>query len=276
MTGRPEISDYIAGWAASPFGAAGEVAWAVTQQAEALLRAAMAGLGPDYDVGGEIVVHRSAIVEPGAVLKGPAIIGPRCFIAAGAYLRGGYFLAEDCIVGPGAELKTSFLFAGSTLAHFNFVGDSILGAGVNIEAGAVIANYRNERADKAISIRLGDAVIETGVEKFGALVGDGVRIGAKAVVAPGAILAPGGDGGAAGVGRSVATGVRAGRAPTGDRAGSMFELISRKDAKAQRRRWIPDQVRGDGCGMLSLAFPFVMPDLIRYPPAFGGCDLRKG
>jgi NDP-sugar pyrophosphorylase family protein len=190
MTGRPEISDYIAGWAASPFGAAGEVAWAVTRQAEALVRLALAGLGDDHVLSGEVAVHRSAVVETGAVLKGPALIGPGCFIAAGAYVRGGCWLAEDCIIGPGAELKSSFLFAGSTLAHLNFVGDSILGAGVNVEAGAVIANYRNERADKAIRIRLGRAVIETGVGKFGALVGDGVRIGAHAVVAPGAILAP--------------------------------------------------------------------------------------
>ena len=190
MTGRLEISDYIAGWAASPFGAAGTLPWAVTAQAEALVRAAIAGLGADYDLSGEIALHRSAVVETGAVLKGPVLIGPGCFIAARATLRGGCWLAEECIVGPGAELKTSFLFAGSTLAHLNFVGDSILGAGVNVEAGAVIANCRNELKDKAISIRLGDEIIETGVGKFGALVGDGVRIGANAVVAPGAILAP--------------------------------------------------------------------------------------
>lgn len=191
MAIQPRISDYIAGWAASPFGRIGECPWAMTQQAETLVRGAIAGLGPGYAVSGERAIHDSAVIETGAVLKGPAIIGPRCFIAAGAYLRGGCYLAEDCIIGPGAELKTSFLFAGSKLAHLNFVGDSILGAGVNVEAGAMIANYRNERADKAIRIRFGETVIETRVEKFGALAGDGVRIGANAVVAPGAILAPG-------------------------------------------------------------------------------------
>ena len=191
MKAKLDISDYVAGWVASPFGAAGALPWTVTRQAEALVRAALTGLGADYRVSGEVAVHRSALVEAGAVLKGAVIIGPGCLVAAGAYLRGGCWLAEGCIVGPGAELKTSFLFAGSRLAHLNFVGDSILGAGVNVEAGAVIANHRNEHADKAIVIRLGDEVIETGVEKFGALVGDGVRIGANAVVAPGALLAPG-------------------------------------------------------------------------------------
>lgn len=79
---------------------------------------------------------------------------------------------------------------GSKLAHFNFVGDSVIGERVNIEAGAIIANYRNELDGANIRIRHGDAVIETGVNKFGALVGDGCKIGANAVIAPGALLRP--------------------------------------------------------------------------------------
>lgn len=135
-------------------------------------------------------VHRSAAIKSGAVLKSAVIIGPNCFVAAGAYLRGGVYLDENCIIGPGSELKTSFMFKGSKLAHLNFVGDSILGADVNIEAGAIIANYRNECDDKSIRFSRGESVIETGIDKFGALVGDGSRIGANAVVAPGAILDP--------------------------------------------------------------------------------------
>src|SRR5262249_52825454 len=95
-----------------------------------------------------------------------------------------------CVIGPNAELKTSFLFRGAKLAHLNFVGDSILGEAVNVEAGAVIANRRNECEDRRIRIRVGRDVIDTGVETFGALVGDRSRIGANAVVAPGALLAP--------------------------------------------------------------------------------------
>jgi bifunctional N-acetylglucosamine-1-phosphate-uridyltransferase/glucosamine-1-phosphate-acetyltransferase GlmU-like protein len=77
------------------------------------------------------------------------------------------------------------------LAHFNFVGDSILGADVNLEAGSIICNYRNERADKEILVRIGKALRKTGCQKFGAVVGDHSRIGANAVVAPGALLAAG-------------------------------------------------------------------------------------
>ena len=149
------ISRFVERWRGSPFGAAAAAPWHVTAQAAPLIRAALAGL------------------------------------AAGAYLRGGVWLEEACIVGPGAELKASFLFRGAALAHLNFVGDSILGADVNLEAGAVLANHRNERADKTIRIRHEGRILDTGADRFGALVGDGVRIGANAVIAPGALLAPG-------------------------------------------------------------------------------------
>jgi NDP-sugar pyrophosphorylase family protein len=145
----------------------------------------------DYDIVDNIAIHRTAQVEAGAVLKGPLIIGPDCFIAMGAYLRGGCWLDENCIIGPGAELKTSFVFRGSKLAHFNFVGDSVLGAGVNLEAGSIICNYRNERAEKGVNVRVNDILQPTGCDKFGALLGDGSRLGANAVVAPGGLLLPG-------------------------------------------------------------------------------------
>ena len=182
------VGAFVARWEASPFGAATKPPWQITQSAEALVQAAFETLTGDYRIADGVAIHHGAIVEPGAVIKGPAIIGPGCLVAATAYLRGGVFMDEDCIVGPGAELKSTFMFKGSKLAHFNFVGDSILGAAVNLEAGSIIANYRNEREDKAIRFAVGGKVIETGVEKFGALLGDGTRLGANAVIAPGAVL----------------------------------------------------------------------------------------
>jgi len=110
---------------------------------------------------------------------------------ASALLRGGVFLDEGCIIGPAVELKTTFMFRGSKAAHLNFIGDGVVGADVNLEAGSIVANYRNELDDKMIRIRLEDRMIETGVDKFGALIGDGTRIGANAVIAPGAVLAVG-------------------------------------------------------------------------------------
>ncbi|BBK43554.1 glucose-1-phosphate thymidylyltransferase [Allostella vacuolata] len=168
-----------------------EAPWAITLALADILPRIIQGLTPGFVVQDGIAIHRDAIVEAGAVVKGPAIVSSGCFVAAGAYLRGGVFLDDGCTIGPGCEAKSSILFAGSRLAHLNFVGDSILGADVNCEAGAVIANFRNERADRRIRILHDGQVIDTGVERFGALLGDGVRVGANAVIAPGALLSPG-------------------------------------------------------------------------------------
>jgi NDP-sugar pyrophosphorylase family protein len=185
------IAAAIAGFAGSPFAARlNDAPWRVTADSETLVGALLAGLGSDYRVADGVAVHLSAVVEAGAILKAPAVIGADCFVAAGAYVRGGCWLEARCILGPGSELKSSLLFAGTKLAHFNFVGDSIVGAGVNIEAGAIIANYRNEQPVPGIAIVIEGRAVVTGADKFGALVGDGVRIGANAVIAPGAILAP--------------------------------------------------------------------------------------
>jgi bifunctional UDP-N-acetylglucosamine pyrophosphorylase / glucosamine-1-phosphate N-acetyltransferase len=185
------IGWFISTWESSLFGNCDEAPWHITTRAIEVIGDALGKLGEGYALGGDVAVHATATVEPGAVVKGPAIVGPGCLVAATAYLRGGVFLGQDCIVGPACELKSTFLFAASKVAHLSFVGDSIIGAGVNIEGGAIIANYRNEMGDKRIRIVTGDGTIDTGVDKFGALVGDGVRIGANAVVAPGALISPG-------------------------------------------------------------------------------------
>lgn len=137
-----------------------------------------------------VAVHSSATVEVGTVLKAPCIIGENCFVAAGAYLRGGVWLDRNVILGPSVEVKSSLIGEGSKAAHFNFVGDSVIGRDVNIEAGAIVANYRNERTDREIVCFDGERLIRTGRDKFGSLIGDGCRIGANAVLAPGTILKP--------------------------------------------------------------------------------------
>jgi bifunctional N-acetylglucosamine-1-phosphate-uridyltransferase/glucosamine-1-phosphate-acetyltransferase GlmU-like protein len=186
------IEAYIANVASSPLAEHRQASpWWLTTNADAVVRALLLTLGDDYRLDGEVAIHQTATVEAGATLKGPLVVGPRNFIANGAYLRGGCWLDADVIIGPGAELKTSFVFAGSKLAHFNFVGDSVLGARVNLEAGSIVCNYRNERADKQVRVRLDGALHGTGVTKFGALIGDEGRIGANAVLAPGALLTPG-------------------------------------------------------------------------------------
>ncbi|MCC6953399.1 MAG: hypothetical protein IT290_04720 [Deltaproteobacteria bacterium] len=140
---------------------------------------------------GEQFIHPTAIVESGAVLKGAVYISAGAFVAAGAYLRGGVFLGERVRVGPGCEVKSSLIMSDTRLAHFNFVGDSIVGSDVNFEAGALVANHWNERSDKTIVVATARGTLSTGVTKFGAFIGDGARIGANAVLSPGTLLAPG-------------------------------------------------------------------------------------
>jgi len=187
-----KISDYIGAFSGSALSRWSDLApWELVSRAPEIVLELLVELpAAEYETRGDVAIHRTAIVEVGAVLKGPLIIGPHCFVASGAYLRGGCWIDERCIFGPGAELKTSFMFSGSKLAHFNFVGDSILGTGVNLEAGSIVCNYRNDREHKEVRVRVGEQLHGTGCDKFGALIGDQSRVGANAVIAPGGLLLP--------------------------------------------------------------------------------------
>ena len=181
------ISDFISD--ALP-AIAGLAPWDATIHSDAIVREALKALGIGYRINEEAAIHKTAIVEDGAILKAPCIIGPDCFVAAYAYLRGGVWLESKVIIGPSCEIKSSFIHAGSKTAHFNFVGDSVIGRRVNIEAGAIVANYRNERDDKQIIVLVDGQRIATGVDKFGAILGDDARMGANSVAAPGTVLPP--------------------------------------------------------------------------------------
>ena len=184
-------SNFIAGFESQFPNQDTDLPWALTAKIREVIRNKMKTLGKAYKVTDDIAVHKSAVIEANAVLKGPIIIGPDCFIATGCYLRDGVWLIGSNSLGPGSEVKSSILFPKSNLGHFNYIGDSIVGADVNFEAGSVIANHFNERKDKNINAVLDDEVISTQSKKFGALVGDGCRIGANAVLSPGTILSPG-------------------------------------------------------------------------------------
>jgi NDP-sugar pyrophosphorylase family protein len=191
MSAALALGEFVLEFSSSPLARLARLQpWEFTARSEHVVRELLASLSGEYSVSNEIAVHVTATVESGAVLKGPLVLGPHCFVASGAYLRGGNWVSSNCTFGPGAELKSSFVFSGTKLAHFNFVGDSILGSDVNLEAGSIICNYRNERASKEVLVRHGTKLLGTGVQKFGAVVGDHCRIGANAVVAPGALLTP--------------------------------------------------------------------------------------
>jgi UDP-N-acetylglucosamine diphosphorylase / glucose-1-phosphate thymidylyltransferase / UDP-N-acetylgalactosamine diphosphorylase / glucosamine-1-phosphate N-acetyltransferase / galactosamine-1-phosphate N-acetyltransferase len=165
--------------------------WQITSEIQSWLFTKISRLTNAFIISDNVAIHKSAIIESGVILKGPVIIEEKCFVGAHAYFRGGVYLGKGTVVGPGCEIKSSIIMGSSALAHFNFIGDSIIGSDVNMEAGAVIANHYNERADKTIHVFVSGSNTAIPSKKFGALVGDGSRIGANAVLSPDTILKPG-------------------------------------------------------------------------------------
>lgn len=162
--------------------------WEITQNLPQLIEKIIPTLGDDYRVENGVAIHKTATLGHDITIKAPAIIGPNCFVGTHSYLRGGVFMAEGAKVGISCEVKTSILMNDAAVAHFNFIGDSILGSRVNFEAGSITANHYNERQDKTVVVIIGGKQISTGVNKFGSLVGDDCKIGANAVLSPGTIL----------------------------------------------------------------------------------------
>jgi NDP-sugar pyrophosphorylase family protein len=188
----PGLDDFIADLGRLPFLLPAGPCWQVIGQVEDLVKAAADSLGAGFEKPAPgVAVHRSATVAASAELAGPLILGPGCQVGSFAILRGGVWADQQVTIGPHCEVKGSLLFAGSAAAHRNYVGDSIVGQDVNLEAGVVLANRFNERADKQIAAVIAGHAMPTGLEKLGAILGDGCRIGANSVTSPGTLLPPG-------------------------------------------------------------------------------------
>lgn len=169
----------------------GQNPWDIANDIETLVFKLQESLNDEYSIENRVAIHQSAEVHPSAIIKGATFIGPNCIVAPHAILRAGVILFEQVTVGSSCEIKSSLILNGTAIAHLNYVGNSVIGQNVNIEAGAILANHFNERQTKMISVKVDGRTIETGVEKFGALIGDSSRIGANAVTAPGTILPKG-------------------------------------------------------------------------------------
>ena len=181
------IDDLIDGFS-KQFGRQTYQPWEFVTNITAIVTQKISSLDNGYQIDNGNAIHNTAVIEHNVILKSPLIIGPNCFVGANAYLRGGVWLMDGVRIGTGCEIKSSVIFNNSAIAHFNFIGDSIIGNDVNFEAGSVTANHYNERNDKRIFVKYNEEIIETNAEKFGALVGDQSTIGANAVLSPGTIL----------------------------------------------------------------------------------------
>ena len=137
-------------------------------------------------IGQNVFIGAGTVVEPGATIKGPAIIGRNCQIRANAYIREGVIIGDDCVVGNATELKNALLFNGVQVPHYNYIGDSILGYKTHLGAGAKISNVKLFPGN--IEVEVDGTPRDTGLRKFGALIGDGAEVGCNAVLNPGSLL----------------------------------------------------------------------------------------
>jgi NDP-sugar pyrophosphorylase family protein len=136
-----------------------------------------------------VFIDEGTVVEDGVMIKGPAIIGKNCRIRHNAYFRENVIVGDNCVVGNSSELKNTLLFNGAQAPHFNYVGDSILGHKAHLGAGVKVSNFK--MFPGTIEVELDGVPFDTGLRKFGALLGDGVEIGCNAVLNPGSILGRG-------------------------------------------------------------------------------------
>lgn len=147
-------------------------------------------LGEDYRaVSPQVWVHRSAVVAQSAYLGAPCIVCEGAEVRHGAFIRGSALVGRGCVVGNSTELKNAVLFDGVQVPHFNYVGDSILGYRAHLGAGAITSNVKSDKTP--VCIREGAKILQTGLKKCGAFVGDGVEIGCQCVLNPGTVVGRG-------------------------------------------------------------------------------------
>lgn len=135
---------------------------------------------------GLVYLHPSVKLPHTATIIGPAWIGAKTEIRPGAFIRGNVIVGEGCVLGNACEFKNSLLLDGAQVPHFSYVGDSILGNGAHFGAGVVCSNLRLDQ--QPVVVRTADATYDTGLKKFGAIVGDQAEVGCNAVLNPGTLL----------------------------------------------------------------------------------------
>lgn len=131
-------------------------------------------------------IHKTAKIAPTAGIIGPVIIGPAAEIRHCAYIRGKVIVGAGAVVGNSTELKNVILFDQVQVPHYNYVGDSILGFKAHMGAGSITSNVKSDK--QLVMVHGEDGDIETGMKKFGAMIGDGVEVGCGSVLNPGTVI----------------------------------------------------------------------------------------
>ncbi|HTJ00641.1 MAG TPA: DapH/DapD/GlmU-related protein [Dongiaceae bacterium] len=140
-------------------------------------------------IGDLVFIGEGTVVEDGAMIKGPAIIGKNCQIRHNAYIRDHVIVGDGCVVGNSCELKNVLLFNGCQVPHFNYLGDSILGYKAHVGAGVIASNLKSLPGN--VTVEKDGVPFDTGLRKFGALIGDHAEVGCNSVLNPGSIIGRG-------------------------------------------------------------------------------------
>ena len=169
---------------------AGEYPWEILADLSDLIRMWGQQLSRDEytEISPGVFVAKDVRISPSATIQAPCIVGGGSEIRSGAYIRGSALIGRGCVIGNSTEIKNSILFDGVKVPHFNYVGDSILGRGVHLGAGAVLSNVR---CDGAPNVLRTAPPISTKRRKLGAIIGDGCEIGCHAVLNPGTLIGRG-------------------------------------------------------------------------------------
>lgn len=161
--------------------------WQALGGIKALILSLGPALGADYtEVSPTVWVHKTAAVAPTAYLGAPCIIGAHTEVRHCAFVRGSALVGENCVVGNSVELKNVILFDNVQVPHYNYVGDSILGYKSHMGAGSLTSNVKSDKT--LVVVKNGDEKIETGLKKFGAMLGDHVEVGCNSVLNPGTVI----------------------------------------------------------------------------------------
>ena len=166
-----------------------EYPWLALKGIKELILELGASLGEEYtEVSPQVWVHKTATVAPTAFLGAPCIIGANTEVRHCAFIRGSALVGENCVVGNSVELKNVILFDNVQVPHYNYVGDSILGYKSHMGAGSITSNVKSDKT--LVSVKDGKEVIETGIKKFGAMLGNFVEVGCNSVLNPGTVIGP--------------------------------------------------------------------------------------
>ena len=164
-----------------------EYPWQALKGIKALILELGPALGEEYtEISPQVWVHKTATVAPTAYIGAPSIIGANTEVRHCAYIRESALVGENCVVGNSTEVKNAILFDGVQIPHFNYAGDSILGYKVHMGGGTMTSNVKSDKS--LVTVKNGAERIETGLKKFGAILGDYVEVGANTLLNPGTVV----------------------------------------------------------------------------------------